>query len=122
RLSLGAGQVFPQVVQSLEMRRAADREALNRGGASGAAERFGKHVRVDPLFAEARPDEENDRPLAVVTGQLVEQVVERALRNQPKRHDRGGQSTLGQDEAAENKQRGAERGARACARQEMVET
>jgi hypothetical protein len=51
---------------------------------------------------------------------LVEQVVERALRNQPKPHDRGGQPALGQDEPAENKQRGAERAARACARQSIA--
>jgi hypothetical protein len=47
----------------------------------------------------------------------VQQVVERALRHQPKPDDRGGQSALGQDEAAENKQRDAERAARVCARQ-----
>jgi hypothetical protein len=38
-LSLGAGQVLLEIVQPLEMRCAADREALNREGASGAAER-----------------------------------------------------------------------------------
>ena len=74
---------------------------MHHGGASGAAERFGDHVRVDPRVAKARPDEKNDRSLAVVIGQLLQQVVESALWDQPEPRDRGGQSYLGQDETAE---------------------
>ena len=85
------------------MRRAADREALHRGGASGVGERAGERVRVDPRFGEARPDQKNHGPITLIIGQFVQQVVERAVRRQPKPDDRGGQSALGQDEAAENK-------------------
>ena len=53
-------------MQPLEVRRAADREALHRGGASGAGERFGEYLRGDARFAKARPDQKNDRWLAVV--------------------------------------------------------
>jgi hypothetical protein len=84
-------------------------------------ERFGERVRIDPLLAEARADEKNDRLIAVVIGQLLQHVVEKALRHQPEPRDRGGQPALSQDEAAKDEQRSTEQVARARARQQMVE-
>jgi hypothetical protein len=55
RPSLGAGQVLLEVVQPLEMRRAADREALHPGAASGAAERFSEHAGSIPASLKLDP-------------------------------------------------------------------
>jgi hypothetical protein len=63
-------------MQPFEMRRAADSETLHRGGPSRTAERFGERIRIDARPAETRTDEKNDRPIAVVLGQFVQQVVE----------------------------------------------
>jgi hypothetical protein len=108
RLSHGAGQILLQVVQPLEMGRAADRKALYGGRASGVSER----VRVDPPFGEARPNQKNHWPITVVIGEFVQQVVEGALRRQPKPRDHGRQPAPGQDEATENEQRSAARNGR----------
>jgi hypothetical protein len=103
------------------MRRAADGDGQHHRGSPGAAEDVGQRIRVDSCPAKARADEKNDRPLPVVIGQPIQNVVERPLRRQPEPRYHAGQATLGQDEAADDEQRGAKWATGTGERQHMAE-